>query len=58
MREHGRADGAGPHAQSRGDVSRFRVSGQMFAQTSLVDVVLTADGAGMSGSTAFDARWR
>jgi hypothetical protein len=57
--ENGRADGARPHAQGRRDVGRLRVSGQMFAQAALVDVVLAADWTGVGRRPALDgARWR
>ena len=42
VREDGRTDGAGPHAQRRRDVRRLRMGGQMFAEAALVDVVLAA----------------
>jgi len=56
--ENGRADGARPHAQGRGDVGRLRVSGQMLAQAALVDVVLAADWAGVGRRPALDGAGR
>ena len=53
--ENGRTDGARPHAQSRGDVGRLWVSGQVFAQAAFVDVMLAANWTSVGWRSAFDA---
>ena len=56
--EDGRADGAGPHSQGRGDVSRLGVSRQVFAEAPLVDVMLAAHRTGVGRSPTLDAARR
>lgn len=58
MWKDSRTDGAGPHAQGGGDVGRLRMSGQMFAQAALVDVVFAAHWTGVRRCSALDGAGR
>jgi len=54
--KHGLANGTRPHPEL-GVLSRFRMTGQMFAETTLVHVMFTAHRARMIGSAAFRHVW-